>query len=158
MTEPRIVESLGNRDLLGLHKTAFLCSQEVPASIVLKCFDWAISMRDTGKCVISGFHSKLEKDVLAYLLKGDQPVIIALARGMKTKIEPEIKKGLDIGRLLIITPFERNVTRVTADLAFIRNSLMANTAQEIVIGYAKSGGKVNRLMEMIETTKNVQYL
>ena len=71
-----IKEHIGNKALLELNKTAFLCSRKVPASIVLKCYDWAIQQREEGNCVISGFHSQLEKDVLHYLLKGNQPIII----------------------------------------------------------------------------------
>lgn len=65
-----IKEQIGNHDLLQLHKTTFLCSRRIPASVVLKCYDWAIEQREKGNCVISGFHSQLEKDVLHYLLKG----------------------------------------------------------------------------------------
>ena len=86
-----ITEYIGDKKLLDLHKVAFLCSRDIPASIVLKCYDWAIAQREAGNCVISGFHSVLEKDVLAYLLKGSQPVIVALARGMKVRIDPEFK-------------------------------------------------------------------
>jgi hypothetical protein len=68
-----IKEQIGNNELIRLHKTAFLCSRKVPASIVLKCYDWAITQREAGNCIISGFHSQLEKDVLYYLLKGKQP-------------------------------------------------------------------------------------
>jgi hypothetical protein len=48
----------GNRDILSLPKIAFLCSRTIPASAVLKCYDWAISQREAGKCIISGFHKK----------------------------------------------------------------------------------------------------
>ena len=88
-----IVSSLGNTELLKLRKTAFLCSREIPASVVLKCYDWAIEQRDKGNCIISGFHSKIEKDVFHYLLAGTQPVIMALARGMKEKIDTGIEGG-----------------------------------------------------------------
>ena len=57
---------IGNKALLELNKTAFLCSRKVPASIVLKCYDWAIQQREDGNCIISGFHSQIEKDVLHY--------------------------------------------------------------------------------------------
>ena len=62
-----ITASCGNIELLKLPKTAFLCSRNIPASAVLKCYDWAIEQRDKGNCVISGFHSKIEKDVFHYL-------------------------------------------------------------------------------------------
>lgn len=67
-----IKESFGNTELLKLNKTAFLCSRQVSAATVLKCYDWAIVQRETGTCVISGFHSIIEKEVLHYLLKGNQ--------------------------------------------------------------------------------------
>ena len=61
---------LGNKDLLKLPKTAFLASNTIPSETVLRCYDWATEMRNQGKCVISGFSSKLERDVLHFLLKG----------------------------------------------------------------------------------------
>ena len=82
-------EQLGNKELLQLDKTAFLRSHMVPASVVLKYYDWAIAQRENGNCIISSFHSQLEKDILHYLLKGKQPIIIALVRGLKEIVEPE---------------------------------------------------------------------
>jgi hypothetical protein len=35
-----ITASCGNIELLKLPKTAFLCSRNIPASAVLKCYDW----------------------------------------------------------------------------------------------------------------------
>jgi hypothetical protein len=145
-----IVESFGNNEILKLHKTAFLCSRIIPASVVLKCYDWAIAQRESGNCIISGFHSQLEKDVFHYLLKGNQPIIIALARGLKEKIEPELIKPLEEGRILIISPFDKAVKRVTEQTAEIRNKMMIELADNITIGYASKGGKLETLLK---TTK-----
>lgn len=145
-----IVSSLGNMELLKLRKTAFLCSREIPASVVLKCYDWAIEQREKGNCVISGFHSKIERDVFHYLLAGAQPVIMALARGMKGKIEPELKVAIDTGRLLIVTPFENSVKRITAETAERRNRFMVELADEVVIGYAGKGGMLERLVAEVK--------
>ncbi len=141
-----IKSTLGNKDILNLPKTAFLCSRQIPASVVLKCYDWAIAEREAGNCVISGFHSPLEKDVLHYLLKGTQPIIIALARGLKIRVEAELKKPLDQGRLLIITPFEDSVKRVTIATAAIRNRMMIEIADKVVVGYASPGGQLEQLL------------
>ena len=141
-----IKASLGNKEILNLPKTAFLCSRQVPASVVLKCYDWAIAEREAGNCVISGFHSPLEKDVLHYLLKGTQPIIIALARGLKIRVEAELKKPLDQGRLLIITPFEDSVKRVTIATAAIRNRMMIEIADKVVVGYSSPGGQLEQLL------------
>jgi hypothetical protein len=40
-----IIAYLGNPELLKLPKTAFLCSRQVPAGVMLKCYDWAIAQR-----------------------------------------------------------------------------------------------------------------
>lgn len=145
-----IKEQIGNKELLTLHKTAFLCSRQVPASVVLKCYDWAIEQREKGNCVISGFHSQIEKDVLHYLLKGKQPIILALARGLKEKLEHQFERPLEEGRLLIITPFEKTVKRVTEQTAHTRNQLMTALADQITIGYASPGGQLEELLKGIE--------
>ncbi|MBN1904530.1 MAG: DNA-binding protein [Deltaproteobacteria bacterium] len=148
-----IVSSLGNKDILKLHKTAFLCSRDIPASIVLKCYDWAVEERDKGTCVIGGFHSRIEKDVFHYLLAGTQPVIMALARGMKKRIEPELKKEIDKGRLLVVTPFEKEIEYVTSKTAEVRNRLMIELADKVVIGYASKGGMLENLILEIDVNK-----
>ncbi|MDI9356929.1 MAG: hypothetical protein QM536_07915, partial [Chitinophagaceae bacterium] len=139
--------TLGNTALLKLPKIAFLCSRKVPASVVLKCYDWAVEQRENGVCVISGFHSQIEKDVLHYLLKGKQPIILALARGLKEKVEPAFEKHLEQGRLLIISPFEKTIKRVTELTAETRNKLMIDLADNITVGYASAGGQLEKLLK-----------
>lgn len=53
--------------------------------------------------MVSGFSSKLEQDVLHFLLKGSQPVILVLARRMYKAIPEELRKPLAENRLLIIS-------------------------------------------------------
>ena len=151
-----IVSSLGNTKLLKLCKTAFLCSREIPASVVLKCYDWAIEQRNQGNCVISGFHSKIEKDVFHYLLAGTQPVIMALARGMKEKIEAELKAAVDAERLLLVTPFENSVKWVTEETAERRNRVMIELADEIVVGYASKGGMLEKLIAGVKDKRIIR--
>ncbi|MBL7913988.1 MAG: DNA-binding protein [Bacteroidia bacterium] len=141
---------VGNKELLSICKTAFFCSRKIPASVVLKCYDWAIEQRENGVCVISGFHSQIEKDVLHYLLKGKQPIILVLARGLKEKVEPEFEKPIQEGRLLIISPFDKTVNRVTEQTAETRNKLMIELADQITIGYASPGGQLGRLISEIQ--------
>ena len=149
-----ITASLGNIDLLKLPKIAFLCSRKVPASAVLKCYDWAIEQREKGNCVISGFHSQIEKDVLHYLLKGKQPIILALARGLKEKLEPEFLTPIEQGRLLIITPFDKTIKRVTQQTAATRNKLMIELADNITVGYASPSGQLEELLKGTEKPIN----
>lgn len=141
------VFSLGDRKILQLHKTAFLCSRRYPSSIVTKAYDWAIAEREAGKCIISGFHSQIEKDVFHFLLKGNQPIILVLARGLPKRIDPVLKPAIDNGRLLFVTPFMKNVIRVTNNTAVKRNRFMVDVADSIVIGYATPDGSLASLMK-----------
>lgn len=151
-----ITASCGNIELLKVPKTAFLCSRNIPASAVLKCYDWAIEQREKRNCIISGFHSKIEKDVFHYLLAGTQPVIMVLARGMKEKIKPELKAAIDAGRLLLITPFENSLKRVTAETAEQRNRFMIEISDDIVIGYASKGGMLDSMIANVKNKKIVR--
>jgi len=147
-----IKDHKGNIKILELPKTAFLCSRKVPASVVLKCYDWAIEQREKGHCIISGFHSQIEKDVLHYLLKGQQPIILALARGIKEKLEPEFKATIDQNRLLIIAPFDKSIKRVTEKTAQTRNQLMTDLADKITVGYVSKGGQLEELLKQTNKT------
>ena len=144
---------LGNRDILKVHKTAFLCSRKCPADIIVKSYDWAIEQRKKGNCVISCFHSRIEKDVFQILLKGKQPMIMALARGMKKRWKPEIKTAVEQNRLLIISPFDESVKRITSERADIRNRLMLALADEIRIAHSVKGGSLEALLSHCKNRK-----
>jgi len=154
----QIAATKGNKELLNLKKTAFLCSRKIPAQAVLTCYDWAIQQREKNNCIISGFHSKIEKDVFHYLAKGNQPIIMALPRGLKTRWEPEIQNLLKSDRLLIVTPFENGVKRITKDTAAIRNQVMIELADEIVVGYKNPDGDLEKVIKSLETSKPITYL
>ena len=153
-----IKEHIGNKELLALPKTAFLCSRKVPASIILKCYDWAIQQREKGSCVISGFHSQIEKDVLHYLLKGKQPIIVVLARGLKSNLEKEFIKPIEEGRLLIVTPFEEKIKRVTEKTAKVRNEMMIELADKIMLGFASEGGALLELLTNSSLKKEINRI
>ncbi len=74
---------LGNREIVDCYKTAFLCSRVCPSHIILKSLDWAREQKEAGNCIISGFHTTIERDVFDILIRGEQPIILVLARGMK---------------------------------------------------------------------------
>ena len=155
----RRVEHRGNFELLSLPKTAFLCSRRIPASSILKCYDWAIAQRKAGRCILSGFHSQIEKDVLHYLLAGDQPIIVALARDLKTRLEPEVAEAVSKNRLLVISSFSSRVTRASEETANKRNELMVDLAEEVFVPYAQPGGNVERIvMSILKKGKTVQTL
>ena len=124
------VEYLGNQELLKLKKTAFLASSTIFSETVLRCYDWATEMRNRGECVVSGFSSKLEQDVLHFLLKGCQPIIIVLARKMYKVIPDELKEPLAQNRLLIISV--STAIRQSRVTAMARNKYVCEMADRIL--------------------------
>lgn len=139
------IEYLGNKDLLNVHKTAFLASSTIPVDMILKCYDWAEQMRKEGKCVISGFSSHLEKDVLHFLLKGNQPIILVLARQMYKKVPEELQPLIDNGRLLIISTSA--TTRQSKATAHNRNKYICELADQIVFVGVTEGSSLHPLRE-----------
>ena len=124
------VEYLGNKELLELPKTAFLASSKISVDLVLKCYDWATQMAKEGQCVVSGFNSHLEKEVLHFLTKGKQPIILVLARQMYKQIPQELQPLLDSGRLLIISTYTS--PRQSKVTALSRNRYICEIADQIL--------------------------
>ncbi len=140
------MEYLGNLDLLKLHKTAFLCSQKCPADVVLKSYSWAKEQRSAGNCIVCGNHSQIEKDVIEILLRGNQPLIMVLPRGLKTLWNEEILKAIQSQRLLIISSFKEDVKRVTRATSEKCNEAILSLADKVVIGFANSDGQLEKTL------------
>ena len=139
------IQYLGNKELLKLPKTAFLASSTIPVDMVLKCYDWAVKMRDEGKCVISGFSSRLEKDVWDFLVKGEQPIILVLARAMYKTIPVDLQPLLNSGRLLIIST--SNATRQSRATALARNRYICEQADTILFVGMTERSSLNPLQQ-----------
>ena len=56
---------------------------------------------------------------------------------------------MEQGRLLIITPFDKKVIRVTEKTAQVRNKMMIELADSITVGYASKGGSLEILFDKI---------
>lgn len=131
------MDYLGNKELLKLPKTAFLASSTIPTDMVLKCYDWATQMAKKEQCIISGFSSHLEKEVLHFLMKGRCPIILVLAREMYKQIPQELQTLLDDNRLLIIST--NNAVRQSRVTAFARNRHICEMANSILfVGVTES--------------------
>lgn len=150
------IEYLGNRKLLESRKVAFLCSRTVGSGAILRCYDWATQMTNSGNVVIGGFQSKIEKDVLHFLLKGKQPVIIVIARQMYKELPDELTKPMNEGRLLIISTAP-NAVRVSKDTANKRNLYISETADKIVFGYISKESSLNDLFQMFIEKSQILY-
>lgn len=122
------IQYIGNKELLKQQKTAFLASSTIPPDMVLKCYDWATAKHEG--CVVSGFSSKLEQDVLHFLAKGKQPIILVLAREMYKRIPAELQPLLDANRLLIVSVSKAE--RQSKATAYARNKYICEISDKIL--------------------------
>jgi len=150
---PATVSLLGEAEILARDgKTALFCSSKCPGDAILKAYDLAQRLRAEGRTVMSGFHSPMEKECLAILLRSPHPVIMCPARGLgNMRIRQEWKQPLADGRLLILSPFLPDMKRGTAADASFRNRFVAALADEILIAHASKGGKIARLADEVLT-------
>jgi predicted Rossmann fold nucleotide-binding protein DprA/Smf involved in DNA uptake len=141
--------ALGNLDLLAAPKTALFCSSRCTGSVILPTYDKVAKWRDAERCVISGFHSPVEKECLQLLLRGDAPVILCPARAMLKRLPAQWAIAVAGGRLLILSPFTAKENRVTTDLARRRNEFVAAIADEAYIAHATAGGQLEKLTKRL---------
>ena len=146
MTELRLpdwdcpVDAVGDSALWQNCKTAFVSSRRYPARAVLPVFDWARQARENGECVVSGFHSRLERETLDILLRGEQPIVIVAARGIYSRLPPHYRREIDRRRLLALFPFPAKIRRSTRQTAARRNRFMLAAAARIVAGFVDPQG------------------
>jgi predicted Rossmann fold nucleotide-binding protein DprA/Smf involved in DNA uptake len=142
---PGPLYTLGNLDLLALPKTGLFCSARCPGAAILRAYDQAAHWRDTGRCIISGFHSPVEQECLRILLRGTPPIILCPARSLPQRLPEDWRAPLAAGRLLILSAFTAAEKRVTTELAIRRNALVAALADEVYFAHITPGGQSERL-------------
>lgn len=151
------ITTAGNAELLQQSCTCFLSSRELAPPAILRCYEWAIEQKDNGATVICGCHSTLEKDVIGFLLKGTQPVIITLARSLYKTMPVGWLPHIEAGRLLVVSPLPQTVTRAGTASAVLRNKYMIEHSTEVVVGFATPGGNLEKLLHNYPN-KPIRYL
>lgn len=148
------LDTLGDVELLKRPKVGLFCSVKCPGKLVLETYDLCRLFRDKGIIVASGFHSPMEEECLQILLRGTQPVIWCLARSMFKVVPKDYLNAVDDGRLAIVSPFLRKIVRPTAKTAQIRNRLVAEISNVLVVAYAAPRGKTEAFCrDQLDTEK-----
>ena len=148
------LQMLGNAALMERPKIAFLSSRKVAPAAVMRCYDWATGMRGGGStgrlappCVVGGFQSALERDVLKLLLpEGGPPIVMVLARGMWRSVPVEYRAAINAGRMLVVSPFSQGVIRVSKETAEKRNGWILDHCDEAVFASLDPNGSLTRLV------------
>ena len=128
------MRTLGNTQLLDLHKVGYFASSKIATLSVLPTLDW---VEDIAKrediAVVCGFHSKMEREALDYLLRGRCGIICVLARSIYQQIPAIYHEAYDQNRVLFITEVENpNIKMVNKEMATKRNQLIASLDDELV--------------------------
>ena len=160
-------QMLGNAALMERPKVAFLSSRRVAPAAVMRCYDWATGMRGGGgtpggsagrlapPCVVGGFQSALERDVLKLLLPdGGPPIVMVLARGMWRSVPMEYREAINAGRMLVVSPFSQGVVRVSKETAEKRNGWILDHCDEAVFASLDPNGSLARL---VAARPNLRY-
>lgn len=111
----------GPVSLLEKPATAFLCSTQCPADKILKAYEWARLQCDEGGTVISGFHTPVEKDVLAILARRGANIIWVPARDLPKTLPKELMPAWEAQRLMILSPFDYGESRPSKATCSRRN-------------------------------------
>ena len=124
--------AIGNIDLLQKRKIGFLASRQIATLSVLPTLDWAteISQREE-VAVVSGFHSRMEREVLKILLRGKCGIIVVLARGMYRQVPKRYEEALQQNRLLLLSYEKENLTRISERTAHKRNEWVVSLSEEM---------------------------
>jgi predicted Rossmann fold nucleotide-binding protein DprA/Smf involved in DNA uptake len=142
LSSPPTLTAIGELALLQKPALAMFCSVKCPGDLVLKTYDLSQSFRDAGVYVISGFHSPIEKECLGLLMQGTQPVMHCLARSLEgMRLSPKQKAAIELGRLLLLSPFPAKKRRATMAQAEVRNRVVGAIAAAVFITYATPDGK-----------------
>jgi predicted Rossmann fold nucleotide-binding protein DprA/Smf involved in DNA uptake len=157
---PPPIAALGNIQLLRGAQLALFCSIRCPGQPILLTYEIIRALRDAGIAVIGGFHSPMEKECLALLLRGTQPVVICPARGLDgMRIPKSWQKPLADGRLLVVSALETRSRRTTAETAERRNQFVAALASRVLVPHAGSGSKTEQLCrQLLRSGKTVWTL
>lgn len=110
------------------------------------------------RCVISGFLSPMERRALDMCLAEGIPAVQVLARGLPEWFPAPTRRAMDAGRLLVMTPFDAAVTKVSAERAAWCNQYVLHRADSVVIGQLAPDGMLACLLADLPESKPVQIL
>lgn len=127
------METLGNTSLLDRRKIGYFASGTIASLSVLPTLDWATEVaRLEDVAIVCGFHSKMEREVLDFLLRGKCGIICVLARSIYKKIPDKFREAYDAGRVLFIAPFKTSATMTSRHLCQQRNEYVATISDSLV--------------------------
>lgn len=149
----RIINKIGNEQLLEREKTLFLCSKKTPYNIYPIIFDWVENLCDTD-CVMCFKTTEMEFEVMTSLLVHKVPTILVVMKRFTDVYNLQIEMALKEGRMLILV-LERDELHGAGLTSRLRNEFVVNMADNIICGYVNPNGSV---FSLLAGRKNVELL
>lgn len=149
----RIIETIGNKELLEREKTLFLCSKRTPLELYEPVFQWvdALSERD---CVMCFSSTEMEEEVMKALLVNEVPTILVVMNRFRDVHNIQIERAKKEKRLLILV-LKRDEPKGQGQTPRLRNEFVLRMVHHVVCGYVNKNGSIFPLLAGLD---NVEYL
>lgn len=149
------METLGNTSLLDRKKIGYFAASKIASLSVLPTLDWGVEVaKHEDVAIVSGFHSKMEREVLDFLLRGKCGIICVLARSIYKKIPDIYREAYNSGRVLFIAPFKTSATMTSRLLCQQRNEYVASISNELVFSSLSPDSSLYPLYSTMITHKS----
>lgn len=151
----KIVDIIGNPNLLERHKTLFLCSKHAPYGCYETVFEWVESLTEED-CVMCFNTSELEVEVLQALLVAHVPtVLFSMVPVSHHTFNLQIEEGWNEHRFAVVV-LERDEPRGAGYTPKLRNSYAISLADKIVCGFINPKGSIAPLLRGLK--KEITFL
>lgn len=148
------METLGNISLLDRKKIGYFASSKIASLSVLPTLDWAMEIaKREDIAIVSGFHSKMEREVLDILLKGRCNIICVLARPIYKVIPEKYRDAYAQDRVLFISHNTAKSTMTSRHLCKKRNEYIASISDELVFSSLTQESSLYQLYYTMMTYK-----
>ena len=141
------IRYIGSIKLLDAPKTVFLSSNNAPDNVIIASKKWAYKMSKDQTCVVSGFQSNAEKEVLDVLLNNGGIAVMVLANALFKKCPKKYQNAVNENRLLIVSYFDDKQPVVTRQSAEARNRKVIELGNSVVVGSVKPGGMIEAILQ-----------
>lgn len=136
----KIIETLGNTELMERDKTLFICSKMTPIRHYDDVFRWTDSLSDRD-CIACFNSTDMESEVLKALLVDKIPTVLFVMNRFTDTNNLQIEKALKENRMLIVV-LKRDEPRGKGATPRLRNEYVLGLCKDIVCGYVNKNGIV----------------
>ena len=138
---PKTLWAIGNAYLLTGKSVALFCAPGCPNELAVHAYLLAQHLRHSSIALIGGFETPVEEEWLKISLESSQPIVMCPAREIDTmRIPEQCKIALELGRLLILSPFSETGKASTQKIRY-RDRMVAALADQTVVPYAEGDAR-----------------